>query len=160
MKEEKAMSILKWTPGFGSQGSWRDLDRFRRQVEGLLETLSGTVERRLLSGSGVYPLLNIGEDDDHLYVTAELPGVAAQDLDISVHGQDLIIRGERRIAEAGSQVNYHRREREAGTFRRVVGLPVKVDAEKVSASVKDGVLRLTLPKAAEVKPRQVAVAAG
>ena len=106
--------------------------------------------------SGVYPPVNISEDEGALYVRAELPGVPAKDIDVSVEGDNLILRGERRI-ESSQEVNYHRRERTAGTFRRIMSLPLRVDPKKVSATVQNGVLTIVLPKAEEAKPRQISV---
>ena len=72
---------------------------------------------------GVYPLVNLSEDRDHIYVRAELPGVKAEDLEITIQDHSLILRGERKIAAEEKQVNYQRRERESGFFRRVLALP-------------------------------------
>ncbi|MEW6266878.1 MAG: Hsp20/alpha crystallin family protein [Thermodesulfobacteriota bacterium] len=150
------MSLINWTPRqFVVRGPWRELDRLRSHVESVIDSLSEGYETIRRSGTGVYPLLNLSEDDDNLYLTAELPGISAADLEMSLHGDNLTLRGERRIPEADEKVNYHRREREAGYFRRIVSLPVKVDAENVRAEVKNGVLTVALPKAREVKPKQI-----
>jgi HSP20 family protein len=106
---------------------------------------------------GVFPALNISEDHDSLYVRAELPGIAPDELEISTKENSLIILGERKILAEGEKVSYHRKERESGRFRRIVALPAPVDAEKVTAQCKDGILTVTLPKAAEAKPRQIEV---
>lgn len=152
------MAILRWTPGpYGFRAPWRELERVRNQMSGLLDSLSGAVEAPWRSGVGVFPLLNLEEDADNLYLTAELPGLSGQDVDLSVEGDSLTLRGERKIPEAGEKVSYHRREREAGVFRRVITLPMKVEADKVRAAMKNGILSVTLPKAAEAKPKQIAV---
>ena len=152
------MTILRWTPGpYGFRSPWRELERFRNQMSGLLDSLSGTVETPRRPGVGVFPLLNLEEDADNLYLTAELPGLSGKDVDLSVEGDNLTLRGERKISEAGEKVSYDRREREAGVFRRVIALPVKIDADKVGAEMKNGVLEVTLPKAAEAKPKQINV---
>ncbi len=78
-----------------------------------------------------YPLVNMSEDRDHIYVRAELPGVKAADLEITIQDNSLILRGQRQIATEEKQVNYHRRERESGFFRRVVTLPARIQADKV-----------------------------
>jgi HSP20 family protein len=154
------MPILRWSPtqtGYGNP--WREMERLRNHFENLMENFSGGGTSPLRRGAGVYPPLNLAEDTDNLYLTAELPGVRPEDLDLSVEGDGLILRGERTIAETDKKVNYHRREREAGTFRRIVSLPVKVDAEKVSAKFRNGVLTATLPKAPEAKARQIDIQA-
>jgi len=106
---------------------------------------------------GVYPLVNISEDRDHVYVRAELPGVKAQDLEITLQDHSLILRGERKIPAEEKQVNYHRRERESGFFRRVMALPMPVQGEKVEAACKDGILTIKLAKPEQVKPRKIEV---
>jgi HSP20 family protein len=70
---------------------------------------------------------------------------------------NLIIKGNRKIPPEGEKISYHRREREAGTFRRIISLPSYFDSNKVKASCKDGLLTVTLPKASEAKPRQIKV---
>lgn len=126
----------------------RRMDRLFRQTYGL-EAAPWRV--------GVYPPVNISEDPDHIFIRAELPGVKAQDLEIHLKDKSLVIRGERKIAGAEKEVNFHRRERESGFFRRVVTLPGPVNADKVEATCKDGILTVKLAKPEEVKPRQIQV---
>ena len=103
-----------------------------------------------------FPAVNVWEDTDNVYVEAELPGLKLGDIELLVKGDELSIRGEYKdVCE--DEVSYHRKERESGRFRRIVSLPTRVDAEKVSAQCKDGILTVTLPKAAEAKPRQIEV---
>jgi len=106
---------------------------------------------------GVYPLVNISEDRDHIYVRAELAGVNPADLEITVQDNSLILRGERKIPTEEKQVNFHRRERESGFFRRVLALPARVQADKVEATCKDGILTIQLAKPEETKPRKIEV---
>jgi HSP20 family protein len=107
--------------------------------------------------SRAFPAVNITEDAENFYVRGELPGIKAEDLDVSVVEGGLLIRGERKLATEDKQANYHRREREAGFFRRMIALPARVDSTKVSAKVKNGVFTITLPKAEEAKPRKISV---
>jgi HSP20 family protein len=123
-----------------------------------MDNLLATHERGITSTSGVFPALNLSEDEDNLYVRAELPGVVPEEIEIITKENNLIIKGERKIATEGEKVSYHRREREAGSFRRIISLPTRVDAEKVTAVFKNGVLTVTLPRAAELKPRKIEVA--
>ena len=154
------MAILRWRPGaFGwHRDPFGELESLHREMNRLMDSVGGAW--RGLSGAGVFPALNVSEDGDNVYVRAELPGVNAKDLGISVHDNNLVIEGERKIAPQGEGVSYHRREREAGTFQRIISLPTRVYAEKVTAVCKNGVLTVTLPKAAEVKPRQISVTTG
>jgi HSP20 family protein len=150
---------LRWIarPG-GFQLPRRDLDRLRSHLEGMYDALTDGFETIRTGGAGVYPMVNVYEDPDNLYVTAELPGTNPADLDLSVHGDDLVIRGERK-SDMAAKVNYHRREREAGAFRRVIALPVKIDPDKVQAKMRDGILLVTLAKSSEAKTRKVSVEA-
>jgi HSP20 family protein len=105
-----------------------------------------------------FPLVNLWEDMENVYAESELPGVRPEDLDVSVIGDELLIKGRRGEA-AETQMTYHRRERAMGTFNRTVPLPSEVAADRVQASLKDGVLLVTLPKAESAKPRKVQVQA-
>jgi HSP20 family protein len=109
--------------------------------------------------AGVFPAVNVSEDSDNIYVRAELPGVAPDQLDISVEGETLSLRGERKPTDMGKEISVHRRERDFGFFRRQVNLPTRIAPDAVAAKLTNGVLEVTLPKAAEVKPRQINVQA-
>lgn len=128
----------------------REMDRVFNEFFGS----AGAAWDRL--GVGGYPSLNIWEESEVLHVEAELAGVKSDDLDISVVGKQLAVRG-RRGATAPETGSYHRRERAVGEFARTVNLPFEVDADKVEASLVDGVLKLTLPKAEAAKPRKINV---
>jgi HSP20 family protein len=134
--------------------SLADLDNVRRQMEKLYDAYG---DRSAREGAGVYPAINISEDTEAYYVSAELPGVKGEDLDINVTANQLTLAGERKISEEATDARYHRREREAGRFSRAVALPGDVDTEKVRASLADGVLRVTVPKAEKAKPRKISI---
>lgn len=106
-----------------------------------------------------HPALNIWEDAEALKIEAELPGLKADDLDLSVLGSELTIQGRVTTAPPEGQT-FHRRERPAGEFRRVVRLPVDVEGDKIAATLSNGVLLITLPKAAVAKPKKIQVSAG
>jgi HSP20 family protein len=108
-------------------------------------------------GAGVFPLINLTEDKDNYYVRAELPGVKGEELDIQVTGKNLAISGERKIAAEGEGAKYHRREREAGTFSRMIGLPGDIDSNKVEAKLENGILSIVVSKAEIAKPKQISV---
>jgi HSP20 family protein len=108
----------------------------------------------------VFPPVNLYETEDAWILTAEVPGLRAQDLDVAVDGTRVTLRGERKIAipnQPGTSV--HRRERQAGIFRRTFELPSAPEDEKIEAAYRDGVLRVRLPKPARHQPRQIAVQA-
>ena len=127
----------------------------RRQMD----WLTGGLSRGVLSepAAGVFPLMNITEGKDNYYVRAELPGFEAEDMDISVTGDTLSISGERKLPVEDEKARYHRREREAGRFSRIISLPAQMDTGKVEAHCTDGVLTVILPKAEAAKPKQIAV---
>jgi HSP20 family protein len=106
--------------------------------------------------AGVFPALNITRDAAKYYIRAELPGVRADDLNITTEGNKLSLSGERRIPEEPG-ASYHRRERAAGTFSRTVALPGPFDAEHVEAKYLNGVLTISLPVAESMKARRITV---
>ncbi len=151
------MMGYKWGSGtIDLRTAFEELERIRQQMDKLFGDLAeGAIKEPTLS-AGVFPLVNLSENNDNYYVRAELPGVKAEDLDISVTANSLIISGERKIPEE-ENVNYHRREREAGRFSRVISLPGQIEPEKVEAKCKNGILTIILPKAETSKTRQVAI---
>jgi HSP20 family protein len=146
------MPIFFREPGLNP---FRELQQLQRRMDRLFQDTYGG--ERFTWRAGVYPLVNLSEDKDHVYVRAELPGVKAADLEITLQDNSLILRGERKIPAEDKQVNYHRRERESGFFRRIVTLPAAVRADNVEASCKDGVLTVKMAKPEEVKPRKIEV---
>jgi HSP20 family protein len=111
------------------------------------------------SGPGVFPAVNLYETAEGYVLTAELPGVPPGEIQVSLEGSTVTLQGERRIdyESEGTNVSPHRRERQAGSFRRAFELPATIDADKVEAVHRNGVLLLRLPKTAEAQPRQIAV---
>jgi HSP20 family protein len=110
-----------------------------------------------MPSAGVFPLINVTEDKENYYVRAELPGIKSDELDIQVTKDGISISGERKIPVEGNGVKYHRREREAGKFSRLINLPGEVDVNKVEASRENGVLKVIIPKTEVAKPRQITV---
>ena len=142
-------------PTWGFNRTFRDLDRLRRQMDELYGAWSGGTLP--MPSAGVFPLINVTEDNDNYYVRAELPGIKSDDLDIQVTAKGISIAGERTIPVEGNNVKYHRREREAGKFSRSVNLPDDIDVDKVYARLENGILTMTIPKAEKTKPRQITV---
>jgi HSP20 family protein len=134
-----------------------ELNRMRSEMESLFGRLAESLPTG--SGPGVFPLINITEDHDRHYVRAELPGVKANEIEISATGNNLSIGGERKMAPESEAASYHRREREAGVFRRTITLPTDIDANRVEANYTNGILTVTLPKAELSKPKQISVKA-
>ena len=134
-----------------------EIDRMSRQMDRLNRAFLGSWPRMRWLSTKVFPSINLTEDRDNYYVRAELPGISAEDLDIQVNGRNLTISGERKIQAEGENACYHRREREAGKFSRVIGMPGDIDGEKVDAKMINGLLTVTIAKAEASKPRQITV---
>ncbi|MEA3546941.1 MAG: Hsp20/alpha crystallin family protein [Thermodesulfobacteriota bacterium] len=146
------MSIIRFMdPPFFRQ-SWPDLERLRQDMDRMVKRTAAHQ-----AGSQVFPPLNIYEDSDAVFVTAEVAGVVTENIDISVEGETLTISGERKSLPREEKSSYHRREIETGKFSRAVALPTKINLEGVSARLQDGILAISLPKAEEVKPKKIAV---
>jgi HSP20 family protein len=136
---------------------WREMDRLRRDMNRLFTDWSTQARRTVAPG---YPAMNVWAGQDSAIVTAELPGVNLEDIDISVEDDTLTLRGDRQRDELGEGVTYHRRERRFGSFLRTFQLPFRVDAAKVDATLKSGMLSISLPRAEEDKLRRIAIRAG
>lgn len=101
----------------------------------------------------VYPLVNVSENDSSYIVDACMPGVAAEDVDLTLTARSLVIKGERKSPEG----RYFRQERMAGSFQRIITLNAPVARDKVTAKSFNGILRVTLPKEKEIKPRRISI---
>ena len=135
-------------------GSLSDFEQARREMLRLFDSVANESSA---GASGVFPPLNVTQDEDNVVVRAEIPGINAEQLAISVLRNRLSIAGKREIQLEQGKVAYHRRERPEGSFSRSLTLPVEVDAERVEARYADVILTLTLPKAEAAKPRQISV---
>ena len=143
-------------PSMSWEHPFSDLDRMSRQMDRLATAVLGRPTMSWMSAK-VFPAINLTEDKDKYYVRAELPGIRADALDIQVQNRNLTITGERTIESEGENVRYHRREREAGKFSRIISLPGDIDADKVDAKMVDGVLTVAIAKLEASKPRQITV---
>ncbi len=141
--------------GTGSFGSHplASFGRLRQEMDELFERFGSASGR-----STVFPPVNLYEADGAYVLTAELPGVRSEDLEITVEGRSVTLRGERKIEHpADEKLSFHRRERQAGQFRRSIELPVELDADKTEANYRNGVLMLRIAKAPQHQPRHIAV---
>lgn len=125
------------------------------QLRRELDRLFGDFERSATQSTNT---LSFEDDGVNFVLRAEVPGLSENDFQINLAGNTLTLKGERKV-EPPEGYTVHRRERTAFNFARSLELPARVDAEKVTATLKHGVLTLTLPKAAEAQPRQIAVKA-
>jgi HSP20 family protein len=145
------MAIVRWEP-------FRDVfstqDRFNRLFNQTLTQMFGEDEGKLGTWS---PAVDVFETDQNIVVKAELPGVDPKDVEIRVENNTLFLKGQRKFENEVKEENYHRIERSYGSFTRTFELPGSIDAEKVSAEYKSGVLTLTLPKREEAKPKTIKI---
>lgn len=149
------MAFVRFADRPAFRNPWAEFERIRQGLDELSRTYveKGKAQNR----TNVYPALNIFEEADRLIVTAELPGVKAQDLELSLEGETLSIQGRRDNKQNEKGASYHRREIESGSFSRAITLPIKVDAEQIGAKLNNGILVITLMKASAVTPRQIKV---
>ena len=146
---------------------WQTLETLRREIDRVFNETDARSEpffrTAFLPGRAArrYPLINLYEDKEAVYVEALAPGVDADTLSLSVVGNTLSIAGEkRRVAGDVKPEAFHRSERATGKFVRHIQLPVEVDENKVQADYKHGLLNVTLPKTEKAKPKQIAVQVG
>ena len=140
--------------GFDPVAQLREVDR---QVGDFLHQNLPGMANRVLNGRP-FPAINVWDEGEDIVAEAELPGFSGNEVDISVVGSELTIKGERKAASEDG-VSFHRRERGTGPFTRVLRLPVEVNAEHVQATLREGVLTIRMPKAEAAKPRKIVVQA-
>jgi len=132
------------------------MERLRREMNRVFANLSATSESRITPG---YPAMNVWTNEDGAVVTAELPGIDPETLDIAVVKNTLTLSGEHKPLELEEGEVYHRRERGYGKFTRSFQLPFNVEGDIVEATYEKGVLNITLPRAEADKPRKITVKA-
>ena len=142
-------------PTWHVRSPFQELERMRQQMDNYLSSASGSGMPSL--HAGVFPSINLTEDQDHYYLRAELPGIEASNLAIQATDNNLSISGERKIEAEKDSVRYHRKEREAGKFSRAISLPGDIDANGVSASLDNGILKVSVPKAEKAKPKRITI---
>lgn len=150
-----------------TQNPWRDMETLRRDIDRAFNhaghTNGNTFRSAFLPGRAArqYPLINLSEDRDHIYVEALAPGIDPAAIDMNVVRNVLTISGEKRRLPADVKPEaIHRSERAAGKFVRSIELPIEIEADQVQAEYKHGLLKVTLPKAAAAKPKQIHVSVG
>jgi len=146
-----------WPSRPAFENPFADFEQLRSGMLRLFDAATGNDGHYREMTAGVFPPMNVTQDDDRYYIRAEVPGVKAADLSVSALRNRVSISGRREIPKEAGAVSYHRQERPEGEFSRTVTLPGEVAADQVEARYADGVLTLTLPKAEASKPRQIAV---
>ena len=145
------MAGLHW------QRRWDPFRELQREVGRLFESLDPFQASRRVE---VYPPLNLYDAGDRYVLSAQLPGIAPGDIDLTITGETLTMRGERKRPDGIKDDSYRRQERPMGRWSRTVTLPDRVDSGQVSASFANGILTVNLPKAESAKPRHIAVTQG
>lgn len=156
--------LMRWTDmGMGWDRNFAALDGFRREMEQVFRRLDDDwgaafplLGAEALSTGG--PRLHMADAGDEVVVMAELPGIKADDLKVSVEQGTLTIQGERRDDTPEGYL-VHRKERSAGRFTHTLALPASIEPDGVQASLKDGVLELRMPKVAAERPRTITIKA-
>lgn len=155
-------NLIPWRAkarGDDENGADTAITRFHSEVDRLFDRFFGEpFGSRFAPGwSAAWPSIDISEEDEALIVTAEVPGVDAGDLDVSVSGDMLTLSGEKREESEERREGFYHSERRFGAFRRAIPLPAPVDRERISAECKDGVLRIRLPKSEEAAAKRIPV---
>ena len=132
---------------------WQEMDQLQREMNRLFDATS---KERVFSAPS-YPAVNIWTNDDGQLISAEMPGVHPEDIDIDVTGDALSISGERKPDKVAEEAHFHRRERTYGSFSRTIQLPFIADTNKVEASFINGILMISLPRAEADKPKKITV---
>lgn len=144
------MSLTRWDP-------YREALTLREAMNRLFEE-SMVPSRRGEGGAGLVPVaVDVYETEEEVVVKSDLPGIKPEDVDISVQENTLTIKGEFESEKEEERENVHLRERRYGAFQRSVSLPAMVEAENAEASFEKGVLKITLPKAEQEKPKRIEV---
>jgi HSP20 family protein len=158
MRKEDAMAIERWRPRWGI-APWRQFRELEEWERRLGDLWGQSLWRLPVEERDWMPAVDVFEKEDRFVIKAELPGMKEDDIDVSVVGDTLSIRGEKKTETEVKKEDYYRSERSYGSFYRSIPLPSNVDADKVEASFEDGVLQVTLPKSAKVKPKRIPVSA-
>lgn len=155
------MAIERWRPGWGLMrgGPWRELARMEREMEELMNRFFREWPWPWRAGEvrGWAPPVDMLDRKDEVILRADLPGLEQKDIEVTVEEGILTIRGERKEEKEVKEEDYYCCERWAGAFARSFVLPPGVDAEKIKATFKNGVLEIHLPKTKEVKGKKIEI---
>lgn len=138
------MSLIKWTPFLS------EFDDMDKMMESMLPAVRG-------NQFGFTPAVDMYEDKDNIIIETQLGGIDPEKVDISIENNVLSIKGESEKKSEVEDKNYYRKEIRRGSFYRSIPLPTKVDGDQASAVNEDGILKITVPKAAEIKPKTIKI---
>ncbi len=151
-----AWELTTWKP-FRELEPFRDFERMRKDMDRLWGSFFHRGVRRTDEDAEWLPSLDVAETKDEIVVKAEVPGMDPKDIDISLSDGLLTIKGEKKQEREEKEEDYHLVERSYGTFTRSIRLPKEVRRDKISASYKNGVLKVTLPKSEEAKQKEIKI---
>ncbi|MDD3473173.1 MAG: Hsp20/alpha crystallin family protein [Syntrophaceae bacterium] len=136
-----------------------DLEMLRRldDMFNMMNNVRGQSPRTFWTESRLFPLMNVKEDPDSFVVLTEIPGMKIEDLELKIEGGTLTLKGERKAEELPPGASYHRREIATGPFQRSLTLPAKIDSEDVTATYRNGILKVTLAKEKRAVPKQIKI---
>jgi HSP20 family protein len=152
---KKMFDLIPWRKREG-----KEIVGFRRELDNLFNRFFESdfpSPREFLNGGGWYPSVDISEESKAITVKAEIPGVESEDLNVTLDGRRLTIRGEKKQEKEEKEENLHRVERYYGSFTRTIELPAEVDPDKIDASYKKGVLKIVLKKTKESESKTIRV---
>lgn len=144
------MAIVKGDP-FG------DLFAFRNRIDKWMEEEFGKTQERGFAPGSWFPSADIRETDKDIVISAEIPGIDEKDVELEIENRDLILRGKREFEKETKKEDYSRIERSYGSFSRSFALPASADLDKITAVHEKGVLKITIPKAPELKPKKIQI---
>ncbi|MDI6816623.1 MAG: Hsp20/alpha crystallin family protein [Actinomycetota bacterium] len=145
-------ALRRWDP-------WRELSRVQDDLSSMFERAFGSERRERLMLSHWMPDVDIYEKENKIYIRMDIPEIEPEDIDISIVDNTMKIKGERKMTEEVKEENYYRMERRYGSFERMIELPVSVKMDAIEATYKNGVLHVELPKAEEVKAKEIKIKA-
>jgi len=152
------MAIMRWRPLGRELRPWRSFGELHSEMDRLFEDFFGLRAKGKALEERVWaPAVDVVDKKDKTLVRTELPGVEKKDVKVTVEGDVLTIRGERKVEEKVKDEDYYACELCYGAFSRSIYLPVKVDPGKIEANFKNGILEITLPKSKEAKPREIEI---
>jgi len=149
-------NLTRWDP-LSELSSWQDRFNqfFNQSING-----PGRGSEKSLFAANFIPPVDVYEDDQNITLQAEIPGAKEEDIDVRLENNVLTITGERKLENEDKKENFHRIERQYGRFVRSFTLPSTVDPENVNAEFNNGVLKVTIRKKEEAKPKQIKIGAG
>ncbi len=146
------LSVLErdWNPWYTFERMEREMEEFQRRMAQFFGDLD-------ISGTAGYPPVNLWQNHDGVVLHAEVPGLEKEDIEITVAGNTVTIKGSRKAEALEKDERFHLRERRTGDFTRTIELPYQIEADKVGARLHNGVLEITLPRAEAEKPRKISL---